>query len=69
MNCNLENRRDYLEAKIRGWRELAVCGIDRFERSRGRRNLRRLASAHPEVASDCAVNEHSSPSRHEGRHA
>ena len=69
MNCNPKNQRNYLVAKILGWKEVASCGVDRYERARGRRNLRRLASAHPGIASDCAVNEHSWPSRYEGRHA
>jgi hypothetical protein len=55
MNCNPRNRRDYLIAKMLGWRELASCGIDVYERARGRRNIRRLAVAHPDVAIDCGL--------------
>ena len=53
MNCNPENRSAYLIAKMLGWNELALYGADRFERSRGRRNLTYLLQAHPEVAVDC----------------
>jgi hypothetical protein len=53
MNCNSENRHDYLRAKIRGWKEVAICGIDKFERARGRRNLKRLTGAHPGIAAEC----------------
>ena len=55
MNCNMASRRGYLEAKIRGWSELANCGVDRFEQARGRRNLRRLVGAHPQMAAECGV--------------
>jgi hypothetical protein len=55
MNCSLQNRHDFLRAKIRGWQQVANCGVHRYERARGRRNLRRLASAHPEIATDCGI--------------
>jgi hypothetical protein len=55
MNCNVENRRDYLITKMLGWSEVANCGIDSFERTRGRRNLRRLIRVHPDVAVDCGL--------------
>ena len=55
MNCRSESRRGYLEAKIRGWQEVANCGVDKFERARGRRNLRRLIRVHPDVALDCGL--------------
>jgi hypothetical protein len=55
MNCNVQNRHDYLEAKIRGWEEVANCGVNKFERARGRRNLRRLIRVHPDIAVDCGL--------------
>ena len=55
MNCKSQNRHDYLEAKIREWQEVANCGVDEFERARGRRNLRRLTGTHPEIAADCGI--------------
>lgn len=57
MNCKSENRRDYLTAKMLGWREVANCGIDKYERARGLRNVRRLAAAHPDIAVDCGLGE------------
>jgi hypothetical protein len=55
MNCNPKNQHDHLVAKILGWREVANCGVDHCERVRGRRNLRRLANTHPEIAADCGI--------------
>ena len=55
MNCNPQNRTYYLAARIRSWREVAECGVDRYERARGRRNFWRLVLAHPGIAADCGV--------------
>lgn len=58
MNCNPKNRRGYLTAKMLGWRELASCGIDSYERARGRKNLRQLVREHPEIAGECGMSLH-----------
>jgi len=55
VNCNPENYRAYLSAKILGWKEVADYGVDKYERARGRRNFWRLVRAHPEIAADCGV--------------
>jgi hypothetical protein len=55
MNCKPEKKKRYLAARIRGWLELAMYGIDRFEGARARRNLRRLTQANPEIAAECGV--------------
>lgn len=55
MNCKIENRSDFLKAKIVGWREVTSCGVDRYERARGRRNLKRLIGAYPAIAVDCGI--------------
>ena len=55
MNCNPANQHDYLVAKMHGWREVANCGVDRYERARGHRNLKRLMGAHPDIARDCGL--------------
>jgi hypothetical protein len=69
MNCNACNRRAYLAARICGWREVASGGVDKFERARGRRNLRRLAQAHPDIAAECGMNRHTWLPNHAGSHA
>jgi hypothetical protein len=55
MNCRNENYNTFITRKMLGWRELAVYGVDRYERARGRRNLRSLLDAHPDVAVDCGL--------------
>jgi len=55
MNCRIENYNALIARKMSGWNELANCGVDKFERARGRRNLRRLTGNHPEIAVDCEI--------------
>jgi len=55
MNCRKENYHAFIARKMSGWKELAVCGIDKLEQLRGRRNLRRLAGTHPDVAVECGL--------------
>ncbi len=55
MNCRGENYNAFIAMKMSGWKEVANCGIDKFEQTRGRRNLRALADAHPEIAAECGL--------------
>jgi len=50
MNYRAENRTQFIAAKLLGYREVASCGVDVYERARARKNLRRLVHDHPGIA-------------------
>lgn len=55
MNCIKERYTAFIARKMSSWKELALYGLDKYERARGRRNFRRLLLAHPGIAADCGV--------------
>jgi len=50
MNCDTRNRTGYLAARMRSWLEIAIYGLEAYERKRARRNYCRLLLAYPEIA-------------------
>jgi hypothetical protein len=49
-NCDAGNRTDYLAAGMRNWLEIAIYGLEAFERKCAQRNYWRLLLAYPEIA-------------------
>lgn len=51
MNANAQNYELVIQHRMNIWLEVAECGIVPQERTKARRNLRRLIRKYPELAS------------------